>query len=137
MGLRAIEWVWLVLAIGCTASEDDDDDEGSEPMLSGSISLLDRDATATVGIRRAFGFDQGGKLISYLANNGQVTCADTVEYLQSHSEPFDPSDFLVGGTCDIYFSHTDWTGDLTASDDPFEVAGMTVNCALGDGEFVL
>jgi hypothetical protein len=129
---------WLVTVLGgCSSDEEDTSTESMAPSITGTITLESIDTSGEVQLYKAFGFDQGGKLISYLSNNPNATCASTVDYLQDHNSPYDPSDFLVGGTCDIYFSHSDWTGSVQATDDPFAVAGMTVNCAFGDGEFVL
>ena len=122
--------------VACSGGEDTGD--GLSPKLTGTITAEDGKGEGIVEIYNGFGFDQGGVFISYLSSNPNTTCDSITAHLQSHSGPYDPSDILVGGTCDIYYKvSSDYDGELEASNDPMAAAGMAINCYMGEGGWVL
>lgn len=129
-----VRWMGLfaILASACSGGKDDSAGGGS---LAGVISTTDGTGTGRIDVLHAYGFDINGTFVGYLSSNAGTTCANLVDYLSS-KDPYDPKDILVGGGCNIYL-RSDFEGSLEASNDPIAVAGMSISCAMGDGEFVL
>jgi len=122
--------------LGCDGDPPSSDDPS--PKLTGTIAADFGGAEGNVEIYNGFAFDQGGVYISYLSSNPDTTCDAITDHLQSHSGPYDPSDVLVGGNCDIYYKiSSDYDGEYEASDDSFAAAGMAINCYMGEGGWVL
>ena len=128
---------WMVLfLLGCTDAEVEDGDP--VPQISGTIATDYTSDSAEVEIYSGFGFDQGGTFISYFSSNPESSCESITAFLQEHDGPHDPSDVLVGGTCDIYYKITAvYESDMESSDDPMVAAGMAINCYMGEGGWEL
>ena len=117
---------WMSLLMACSGSGDTGDE--LSPQITGTIVAEDGKGEGIVEIYHGFGFDQGGVFISYFSSNPETDCDTITSHLQSHSAPYDPSEVLVGGTCDIYYKvSSGYEGELAASDDPMAAAGMAIN----------
>jgi hypothetical protein len=124
--------------LGLLACADKADDSAvPDPLVSGTVQPEGASESGEVAFHRGFAFDQGGRVIAYISSNPAASCDRVVEYLRPHEEPYDPSGLLTGGTCDLYFAMDGYSGDLSADDDPMAVAGWALNCAMGEGSFVL
>jgi len=129
-------WILVLGSLACSGEVEETEDLG--PHLTGTISANDGSAEAIVEIYSGFAFDQGGIYISYFSSNPQMDCETVTQHLQDHSGPYDPSEVLVGGTCDIYYKiSSDYDGEIEASNDPFAAAGMAINCYMGEGGWEL
>ena len=126
----------MSLLMACSGSGDTGDE--LSPQITGTIAAEDGKGEGIVEIYHGFGFDQGGVFISYFSSNPETDCDTITSHLQSHSAPYDPSEVLVGGTCDIYYKvSSGYEGELAASDDPMAAAGMAINCYMGEGGWLL
>lgn len=102
--------------------------------LIGSIDFHSFGEIATVDIKKAFGLAQDKKFIAYFSSNEAATCADVIQYVTPTDEAEDPSALLVPGHCDMFMS-LEWSGGFEHADDLLSVAGYSIFCPLGDGEF--
>lgn len=133
--MRALLLPALLLA-SCGGDTDTGAVDTLEPMVTGSISVLEADATGTVEFFHAYGIDQGGKAMIYISSNPDFNCDMAVEVLSDQGPSFDPTGYYAPGTCDLFIRlASDYTGDISGSDDPILRAGMTLNCFTGDGVF--
>ncbi len=108
-----------------------------QPGLQGSMLIKEIGLTGTVDIQKAYALAQDGHFIAYLSNNPDASCERIVRYLLPTDTPEDPSDLLVAGTCDMFMSLPNWDDGFEAEDDRLALAGFSMSCPLGEGEFVL
>ena len=92
--------------------------------------------TAEVNGGAAFAYSAGGALVAYISSNPASTCDDVVDYLTA-PDAIDPSDVLLGGTCNVYIALYDgFDGSFQATDDRMIAVSSAIGCAMGDGDFV-
>ena len=121
--------------------EDTDTADTGEPVptipdgLVGTIDFHTFGEYAEVNILKAFGLAMDGKFIAYLSNNKDATCDDALQYVTPSDKPWDPSGLLTPGSCDMFMSLV-WKDGFEAKNDALSVAGFSIFCPLGDGEFV-
>ena len=120
----------------CNGETDSAGDAAITPQVTGDIAMVGQDAEGRVEIFKAYGIDQGGRVMLYLSSNPDLTCPMAAELLSTHDGPFDPTDYIVGGTCDFFIKKDEYDGvEMTFTDDPFGRAGWAINCFTGDGAF--
>ncbi len=126
-----------VTLLACSGESDSGGTVASlEPQVSGDITIIDQNAEGRVEIFRGFGIDQGGRVMMYLTSNPDLTCDMAADLLTSHDDPFDPTGYIVGGTCDFFVKKDEYDGvEMTFTDDPFGRAGWAINCFTGNGAF--
>lgn len=109
---------------------------GQGGAITGTITTEDGssgEVDAVVGL----GWDDGGKLILYLSSNPDTTCEAVVAFW-TREEPIDPVDIYLPGKCNLYISQASgFEGAFQAEDDIFAAAGTSIECAMGDGGWVL
>ena len=104
------------------------------PMLSGSISPEGHDLSAEMHGYRAFGFDNAGTLVVYIASHKEATCEGVSAYIKG-AEPFDPSTLFEPQSCNLFIKASDYEGSWEAKDDRMLSASSAVNCTMGEGIF--
>ena len=102
--------------------------------LMGSIDFHSFGEIATIDIKKAFGLALDKKFIAYFSSNDAATCEDVIEYVTPTDKAEDPSALLVPGHCDMFMS-LEWSDGFEHADDVLYVAGYSIFCPLGDGEF--
>ncbi len=132
----------LVGLSGCNKSDGDSaGDRALEPQVVGTITVpgltYEQDAEGRVEIFHGYGVDAGGTVMMYLSSNPNLTCAMAAEILSDRDSPLDFTDYIVGGTCDLFIKTTDYTGAMDFSEAAgFEgMVAMTINCYTGSGAF--
>jgi hypothetical protein len=110
--------------------------ESLDAGLAGDISLPDLGETARVEILSAHGLAQDGQLIAYLSSAPDVTCDQAVAHLTPGDNTDDPTAIFRDGHCNIFLSLQSWDEGFAATDDPLAMAGMSITCTLGAGDFV-
>jgi hypothetical protein len=131
--MRALHLALIALPV-LTACKTEDKDEGeATPQVSGAIAPDGEGIEADVTIYKAFAMHSGSGFAAYLSNNPDATCDMVTEYLTAEA-PHDPSDFLVGGACDVAIRIDTWEdgSGRAATDDPLAAAGFSINCYFGD-----
>ena len=127
-------------ALGCASAEEDKDARGI--MIEGAIELSDRDSSAVVRGVRAFGYDDDGRMLTFISNNANATCAGVAEVLGPNGSATDPSDVYEAGTCHMLISVSDFDGGWEhtwseGSDEFSKAVSSAVMCAMDDGDFEL
>ena len=132
-------WIAAFLCAACAEK-----DEGEEIMIEGTIKLHDHAFRGVVEGVRAFGYDEGDKMIAYISSNPKATCANVSEFLGPQSgEPLRPDKILKGGYCNItILVETGWDNGFDSHwpDDESnysESLGSNVRCDMGEGDWVL
>jgi len=121
----------VLLALAACAGKEDEGDDAS-PQITGAIAPDGEGISADVEIYKAFAMHAGSGFVAYLSNNPDATCESVTEYLRADA-PYDPSGFLVGGTCDVAIRIDTWEegAGKAATDDPIAAAGFAINCYFG------
>ena len=104
--------------------------------LTGDIALDDIDEQGEIAVLSAYGLAQDGKLIAYLSSAPDVSCADMVAHLTPGDNTDDPTTVFDDNHCNLFMSLPDWDDGFAATDDPLALAGFSITCPLGEGEFV-
>ena len=129
-------WTGLVGLLGCNKGDGDSaTDTSLEPQVVGTITVPDQDAEGRVEIFHGYGVDAGGTVMMYLSSNPNLSCAMAAEILSDRENPLDFTDYIVGGTCDLFIKLFDYTGEASFTDDIDGRVGMTINCYTGNGAF--
>lgn len=110
--------------------------ESVDAGLSGDISLPDINETGSIEILSAHGLAQDGQLIAYLSSAPDVSCGQALTHLTPGDNTDDPTALFRDGHCNIFLSLQEWDEGFAATDDPLAMAGMSITCTLGEGDFV-
>lgn len=125
----------LALALACSGEKEGDD------VLRGVAGTVTAErvgeTTTTVSgdayTSAAFGVNANGRIALLLTPNPDATCADAANYLTNPD--FDGEVVTPVGTCSIYVRASYDGGPLEVIDDA-AAATVSLNCAMGDGEWV-
>lgn len=104
-----------------------------EPMLSGSLSPDGHDLSADFYGYQAFGFDNEGTLVVYIASQKEASCESVASYIKGES--IDPSQLFEPQSCNLFVKVSDYEGSWQAQDDRMLSASSSINCTMGDGAF--
>lgn len=131
--MRALHLALIALPVLTACKTEEGEDADAEPQVSGAIAPDGEGIEAEVTIYKAFAMNAGSGFAAYLSSNPDATCASVTEYLRAEA-PYDPSDTLVGGACDIAIRIDTWEDGVgkAATDDPLAAAGFSINCYFGD-----
>jgi len=122
----------LVLLVGCEGGGQGDE------ILMAEGAITSDGSTAEVAARKAFGFATSGQGFVYVASNGDATCGAVVDYLTS-TDPYDPTDILVAGHCNLSLDFDydgGWDGHEVLPSD-ITTGLWSVSCAMDDGSWSL
>ena len=136
--MRALPLALIAVAILTACKTDEKEETESTPQMMGTIAPDGEGISADVQIFKAFAMHTGSGFAAYLSNNPDASCASVTEYLRADA-PYDPSDTLVGGACDIAIRIDTWEDGegKAATDDPLAAAGFAINCYFGDAVWEL
>jgi len=105
------------------------------PMLEGSLTPEGHELNGDFFGYRAFGFDNQGVLLVYIASHREATCESVAQYIGFESEPIDPSTIYEDQSCNLMIKTTGYEGSWEVSDDRIQSASSSINCNMGDGEW--
>lgn len=127
----------LVGLLGCNKEEGDSAaQEALQPQVTGTIVVPDQGAEGRVELYHGYGVDAGGTVMMYLSSNPNLTCDMAAEILSDRDNPLDFTDYIAGGSCDVFIKLIEqYPGEVSFTDDIEGRVGMTINCYTGDGSF--
>ena len=116
-----------------------DKNKGPVAMLTGTITpdnqIEGEEISGDFLGYKAFGFDDQGTLIAYISSNQNSTCDEIAKYINVEGNSADIVNVFSPKKCNMFIKVTNFEGSIDASDDPFTVAGSSIICPMGDGDF--
>ena len=106
------------------------------PMLEGALTPEGHEVSGDFYGYRAFGFDNEGILVVYIASHKEATCESVAQFMRATADPIDPSTIFEAQSCNIMIKTAGYEGSWEVSDDRFESASSAISCTMGDGEWV-
>ena len=104
-------------------------------MLSGSLTPEGHELSGDFLSYRAFGFDNQGILVVYMASNREATCESVSQYIGFDADPIDPSTIYEPQSCNLMLKTTGYEGSWEVSDDRLQSASSSINCNMDEGEW--
>ena len=107
-----------------------------EPMMTGTLVPEGHDLSADFFGYQAFGFDNEGTLLIYIASNKDASCDTVAPFLRTTADPIDPGIIFEPGSCNLMLKTANYEGSWEAEDDRMESASSSISCTMGDGEWL-
>jgi hypothetical protein len=106
------------------------------PMLEGSLTPEGHDVSGAFYGYKAFGFDNEGTLVVYIASQKEADCATVSQFMRSTADPIDPSLLFEPQSCNLMLKTAGYEDSWEAEDDRMESASSAISCTMGDGEWI-
>jgi hypothetical protein len=106
------------------------------PMLEGKLTPEGHDVHGDFYGYKAFGFDNDGTLVVYIASQKEADCTTVSQFMRSTADPVDPSLLFESQSCNLMLKTAGYEGSWEVQDDRMESASSSISCTMGDGEWV-
>ena len=112
-----------------------DPDEEAQSIIEGTIQIEGESLSGQVATWSSFAYNTDGKAIVYFTSTSDASCDDVSTYLRGDAADFDPTPLFQPGYCNLSLV-ADYDGQEITWDESTYDAIWSLNCVLGDGEFV-
>lgn len=106
------------------------------PMLEGTLTPEGHDLSGDFFGYQAFGFDNEGTLLIYIASHKEASCETVAPFLRTTADPIDPSILFEPGSCNLMLKTANYAGSWEAENDRMESASSAISCNMGEGEWL-